>query len=63
MVIPLFLSTYETACVCSYKIFDFELLISEDRCLIVFKNTIGFSYILCKICTLYFDRIMFKVDF
>lgn len=63
MVVPLFLSTCWIACACSYKIFDFELFISEDRCLTVFKNPIGFSDILYKIRILYFDRIIFKVAF
>lgn len=63
MVILLFLSTYPMDCVCSYKLFDFELFITDDRCLIVFKNPIGFSHILYKVCILYFDRIMFKVAF
>lgn len=42
MVILLFLSTYPMDCVCSYKLFDFELFITDDRCLIVFKNPIAF---------------------
>lgn len=38
VIISLFLFTYQTNYVCSYKILDFELFIMEDRCLIVLQN-------------------------